>query len=343
MQKKILVVLFLNFQFLFSQQIGFGVVKEFTTSKDPLKILSGNFSGNKKNDFVVVSKNSISLYKKNNSNFWVEKKITISNSILDAAVCNINGDEFNDIALFLDDNTVQIVFGNKSDSLFSQHVFDAQKKNENIFSVDLTNDGKEDLLLYGKSSLGIRVVEQLSDKQFYYSTTLFREKSYTKIFVTDINKDKLVDIVVYDYMQNVIQLYLQRGKFRFSSANSWKFFDKVSNFNFVDLNNDEILDFIVSFENSKKIKIFYGDEVFDFKESTSLEFQDYILSFYVCDIEKDNFPELVTLHNNQQSMVVFWNSKLENFKSNTLYSTGFVPSQILFEKLENGFYDALVL
>lgn len=242
------------------------------------EFISWSKSGQELVDFfcynaVTTTENpSLTLFQQLGTRRFIERnfRLTIPNTLLGAAVADLNNDGFSDVA-YIYRNTVgkyelAVSLGDSSLS-FRQKKFSYELPEKDIqrsffWTADFDNDGALDLLFsFSKHDRMVRLAKGKGTGEFNAPDTIatdvyVEDRSHMQIL--DLDGDGLLDIVVNDVEKGSIGWLKGKGNRTFEAFHSLVPAPQVSYFAFGDLNGDGIADLAVTLPEKGTLKIYDG-------------------------------------------------------------------------------------
>jgi len=304
--------------------ISFSNKIDFTTGPGPRRIAIGDLDGDGKPDIVITNFNagnasSISIFRNTSSagaiSFASQSNYPSGNGSIGVSVNDMNGDGKPDIivcsgnsgfiSIFINTTTAPgtITFANKQDFTIYGHA-------DNLFTADLDNDGRADIITsnFGFNSISIFRNQSINGNLFLAPYISFGVGTNPTFVTTgDLDNDSKLDVIVTNYSSSSITLLKNESTTGNISLGSSQLFvnSNVSNVSISDLNGDGKPDMCTGRGNNGNISALEntntGPGSFTFGspvDFTTGNFDTYTSGF---DIDGDGKPELAvsnTLLNN---------------------------------------------
>lgn len=87
---------------------------------------------------------------------------------------------------------------------------------ERLLAADINNDGRTDLLAFGRSTAGVATLLGQGNNRFNPGPVLFPEVSISDLATADLNGDRIMDVVSADWLGNSVGVYYGIGRGIFS-------------------------------------------------------------------------------------------------------------------------------
>ncbi|HZY09569.1 MAG TPA: VCBS repeat-containing protein, partial [Bacteroidota bacterium] len=324
----------------------FGRILELKTNQNAQDLLVGDFNGDGMDDLATYGGTSIQFLFQNDSSIaWHGKNLNINKSIIGAVAAQCNNDRITDIVVATEDPDELQVFLTKSQ-------FPSQPRWKQILEVpfekfsvaDINNDGKVDILLYGKRIPGIIIYTGRGDGTFKSSGTLFSDYSFNALHINDWNRDGINDIFVSHWISNEVLIFSGFGRMKFSEPARISFSSEPSFLTTTDFNTDENVDLVIGFTEDRLCEIMFGDGLGNFKQSQILQLENFPTAILTGDMNRDGKVDIGILNETEHSYTVRLNDGDGLFHDEINFSAGKIPTRAqLFRHEKKSNYNLAIL
>jgi len=229
-----------------------GSVVELRAQPEAAGIIKGDFNGDHLTDIATFGGDEVLVnFQEPGSLVWHGTILTAGKPVVAAAAGRCNGDRLTDIVLMTDSPPEILVFLARSSERFVQvWKTELPALYGNMALADIDNDGKVDILLYGKRHLGVTVMRGRGNGTFRPATVLLPENSFGALSVEDINGDGVNDIVAGNWVSNEIMIFTGFGKSTFSEPSIIACPSEPRFFRTAFLDADLVMDLVVCLTES---------------------------------------------------------------------------------------------
>ncbi|MDH3252486.1 MAG: VCBS repeat-containing protein, partial [Ignavibacteria bacterium] len=159
---------------------------------------------------------------------------------------------------------------------------------------DLNNDRIADILLFGKSALGVTVLLGNTDGTFRRTRALFPDISVSDIVTADLNEDGITDVFLVDWLSNRLMIFYGIGQDVFSEQVMINLPGEPAQLAVSPVSQRRTIAVAVTIPERQMIAVVKGDASGDFslKQRIACDGEPGGVTF--SDINGDTFPDLVS-------------------------------------------------
>lgn len=168
---------------------------------------------------------------------------------------------------------------------------------------DLNNDKRKDILLYGRTSSGVRVLAGQADGTFKSSATLFPDVSISDLTTTDINADGVADILALNWLANQLTVYYGIGRLVYTEQVAVQLPDEPSELAMTSVSAERTFRVTIALPESRSVQIYSGNSLGDYRLINTLEMHKRPNGVQFANLNGDPLPDLVATANGE--LVVF--------------------------------------
>ena len=216
------------------------------------------------------------------------------------ATADLNADLNGDVIVAsLNNNSIEVLFGNASDSFGLRNTFASIGNPLSVAIGDTTGNGKTDLIVLGGSSL-LSVMVGAGDGTFGAGQSIDLSVNNlvgipTSLAAGDLNGDTILDLVIATDTNGVAVLS-GNGDGTFTYRQSFEFTSNPASVAISDLNADAFADLIVA-DSSGFITVLMGCVDGTFASQPAFAGTVALASLAVGDLNNDRFPDCVVVSN----------------------------------------------
>ncbi len=211
---------------------------------------------------------------------------------------------------------------------------------EEAIAADVTNDGRLDLLCFGKKESGIRVFPISADGSLGTPTTILAEYSFSFVEIADFNNDGLNDIAAVNWITNEILVFTSFGKLKFTNPSRIPFPGEAAGLHAADFNRDGLTDLLAVSADRHTMTLFNNDGFGAFHEGTTTDVDDTPRASRIADINGDGYPDVAALVGS--SLVILLNDGKGALRERIPFAAGRDPSDFCFVHRESGIAAAVL-
>src|SRR5680860_308498 len=321
------------------------------------KVTIVEFNGDGKNDFVVATSASVSVFINNGTpaspSTFPKSDLGIAGMALGVDIADLNGDGKNDligVTGAFDDNKFPVFFNNGADvfpPLGTQHSTVGYPMSVAI--ADLSGDGKNDFIVVNRGSChefsDARVSIFINNDTPAFATEVDYNTNCSPIAVAiaDLNNDGKNDFVVTITSSDEVSVFINNGNGTFASKQDYGTGSSPWSIAIGDLNGDGYNDLAAANLNSDNVSVFInnGDGTFAGKQDYAAGDGSY--SIAIGDLNGDGYNDLATSSYYDDFISILLNNGDGTFASKIDYNTGHSSSSIAIGDLNGDSKNDLVV
>ena len=340
------VIVFLSSQRSPGQgQIPFGRVSELPVGSNARGMIAGDFDGDKRTDLAVYSLSQLTLlHDFRNSSASHQSVYRIPDGVMRAASSDLNRDGIDDVVLLVSRPLrVRILMGRR-DTLLPKWDQVIPAEAENMIVRDINNDRKQDILLFGKKSLGMTVLLGNGDGTFGSPRTLLEDHSLSTVILLDLNGDRIEDVIAFDWVTNEVLLFSGIGSLRFGTPSSICVSNGLADMFVARIDTDANLDLVLLQQDPPELRIFRGDGLGNFSKDLVIPLSYAPSKLLADDLDGDGRLDIIVFSASNRTFSVFFNDERAPFSKSMTYAAGNVPVDLkLIRRLKEKTVDLVIL
>ena len=309
---------------------GFGTATNFTAGTYPVALITGDFTGDNKNDLAVVNSgtNNISLLTGNGAgSFSPATNISVGSAPSGIAAGYFNGDTRLDLAITnSSDNNISVLIANGIGGFNSAANYPAGVAPAGIIMNDFDGNGKPDLAVTNSITNQASVLLNDGSGGFGAPAGLGVGSQPLSLASGDFNGDTKADVAVANSGSNNLSILLGKGNGTFGGTTFL-----LSNPQAVvmaDFNADGKPDLAVANFGGDKVTLFLADGSGGYTVPNEFAVRVKPASMAVGDFNKDGKPDLVVANNGSASISILLGDGLGGFGAQTEFLGGTQPRSI---------------
>lgn len=256
---------------------------------------------------------------------------------------DINNDGIDDIVVVQREySRVILLFSNKNDSIYRRQYFTVGFYPEHALIEDLSGDGNNDIIVYGKLSSGISVIRGRGSNIFNEATTVFSDVPISSLSVIRLNGDNIPDVVVRNWLTNEDIFYFGLGRLQFSEQSALSYGADSTVTLFADVNDDNITDAIVTSAQYQSLLVYHSDGLGNFTRAQSVSLMGTASSLQRTAFAKNAAPGILLSSAAAQQFSVLVNKSDGTFYDEIIFGIPYRRSSIYSEDMNgDGFNDVV--
>jgi hypothetical protein len=159
--------------------------------------------------------------------------------------------------------------------------------------VDLNNDKRKDILLYGKTSSGGRVLLGQADGTFKTGPTLFPDVSMSAVATTDINADGISDILALNWLANQLTVYYGIGRLVYTEQVAVQLPEEPLDLAVTSVSGERTFRVAITLSESRSVHTYSGNSLGDYRLMTTVELRKQPAGVQFANLNGDQLPDLV--------------------------------------------------
>lgn len=158
---------------------------------------------------------------------------------------------------------------------------------------DIDNDGKKDILLYGKSAAGVTVLRGSGGGSFVQGPVLFQEVSASGLAVIDLNGDGIADVFLLNWLSNQLVVFFGISRGVFSEQVTVGLEAEPADLAITEVGRRRLVKIAVTLPEQKTITVFSGNAAGEFTPSASIQCPGMPTSVAFARLNADPIPDLI--------------------------------------------------
>ncbi len=199
---------------------------------------------------------------------------------------------------------------------------------------DITNDGRGDLLCFGKKQPGISIYPANAAGSFDRPTTILAEYSFSAVLVADFNNDGINDIAGVNWITNEVLVFTSFGKLKFTNPFKLELSGEPADVLAADFNRDGLTDLLVVSESQRSLSEFGNDGFGAFHERSTAVLDDTPHVCRIADLDGDGYPDVACLSG--RTLMVLVNDGEGAIEDRVPFAAGLFPADFCIERTEAG-------
>ena len=322
-----------------------GTVADLPAGPGAHAIVTGDYNGDGLTDIAIPGERQVSFqYQLAGGAGWKQGSLAVGKPIVAAASGRCNRDRLADLVLVTDDPPELLVYcskpGERSTLAWRSGI---PTLYGNVLLADVDNDGRQDLVLFGKRQLGMLVMRGRGDGSFRPGVTLLPESSIGALTIEDINRDGLNDMIAADWVANQLMIFTGFGTMHFSDPSVLQFTTEPRLFSTASLDSDRNRDLVVCFPEEERCALFLGDGLGEFHPFQNVALNSPPVRLGVADVNGDGKDDIGLLSAAERSLMIDLNNG-ERLSDSVVYAAGEFPTDFSFVRHgHTALTDAVVL
>jgi hypothetical protein len=273
-------------------------------------------------EIAVLSENppALHFYSLSDSGRIVEiGSAGLSHPCREAASADLDGDGENDVAgLGTDGESVQIY--RRRGSSIAETSVPLTNRAQRLLIADIDNDGRKDLLLYGKSNAGVTVLHGVRGGSFVQGPVLFQEISASGLAVLDLNGDGIADVLLSNWLSNQLVVFFGISRGVFSEQVTVDLEGEPADLAVTEVGRRRLIKIAIALPQQKKITVLGGNAAGDFALTASIGCPSAPATVAFAHLNADPFPDLVA--STDKGMVSILATTMNEYSTPVAYGVG---------------------
>lgn len=270
-----------------------------TTGSNPVALVSGDFNGDGKQDFIVASNSGTSqvYLGKGNGLFTAGQQLSIGDSTRYMIAVDVNGDGKLDLVAANEaiDFGASVLIGNGNGTFKDPVDYAVTTNTYGVAAADFNGDGKKDLAYVGTTDGNVAILLNNGGGTFKPAAFIPNTFGGKSVFAGDVNGDGKADLVVANPGSDAISVLIGNGKGGFTKMPN-DITSGITQPNFVtlaDLNNDGKLDLIAINQFSDEVRVLLGNGNGTFGNGHTYSTASTPTQVAVLDVDRDGKLDLI--------------------------------------------------
>ncbi len=164
---------------------------------------------------------------------------------------------------------------------------------QRLLTADIDNDGRKDLLLYGKSTAGVIVLRGVRGGSFVQGPVLFQEISASGLVVLDVNGDGIADVLLSNWLSNRLVVFFGISRGVFSEQVTVDLDGEPADLAVTEVGRRRLIKIAVALPQRKTIAVFDGNAAGEFVPNASIGCPSAPATVSFAHLNADLIPDLV--------------------------------------------------
>lgn len=309
----------------------FGAVTELKVNQSTSGIVTGDFNGDGLADIAGFGSYGVKLYFREPHALdyrTVPTGITKPIVMMEAARCN--GDRMTDlVAVTGEPEALQVYLLKRNGKTFLSWEHRMEEPIEHLLLADINDDGKTDILLYGKKRLGVVAFLGLGNGTFRAPQIIFPEYSFSAMCVTRFREMSNNIVAGGNWVSNQILTFSGFGRMKFSTPSVLQCPFEPTMIRLAPDANGQTGELIVGSEQATSLRVFREDSNGEYTHGSDVDVGYPVSSAEVCDINGDDQPDIVALNNEVRILTVILNDGKGDFREHLDFYAGQMGTKFL--------------
>jgi len=324
----------------------FGSVMELKVPRSTLGIVGGDFNGDGTPDIAAFGSEGVRLYlREHRSSRYRTVPTGITKPIMMMEGARCNGDRITDLVMVSGQPPalqVYLLKRNGRSSLSWESQLDEPV--EHLLLADINDDGKTDILLYGKKRLGVTAYLGIGNGTFRSPITIFPENSFGAVSVSRPHDMENSNVFAADWVSNQVLFFSAFGRMKFSSPSVLQCPFEPSLIVQVQDDESENAFTVVGSVGNPSLLLFKQNARGEFEHVSDLNIGTPVSALNVADINGDGRPDIVAMSSDDKTLNVFLNGGEGHFGEHVnLFCGKSAADFLLAQNNDVGGTDAAVL
>ncbi len=232
---------------------------------------------------------------------------------------DVNGDGIGELVILSPDGQ-QVEILRPEQGTHRRQQFRLEHRAQRFVTADINNDGRKDLLFFGRNMSGVEPWLGAPDGRFTPGRLLFPEISAGDLVATDLNGDRITDVVLLHWLSDCLVVQFGVGNGLFSEQVTLRLPSEPGRMTFMRVENRRILRFLVTMPELNAVAHVIGTPAgeFSIKETIDMPARPLAVSFSL--INDDQLPDMVV--STPAGMTVALGRSSTTFMPLTQFGTG---------------------
>ena len=203
---------------------------------------------------------------------------------------------------------------------FQQIVLPADRRAQHLVVADINNDGRPDILLFGKTMTGVATLFGTREGMFAPGPLLFPEISVSDLRTTDLNGDGITDVILVNWLSNQLVVLFGISRGVFSEQLSIDLPAEPGEIAVTPVSKQRTLRVAVTLPEERKIALFSGNSAGEFRRDGTMSCPGRPFGVQFANLNGDKLPDIVTA--TDKGIVVALASSSEDFDHPAVFGIG---------------------
>lgn len=224
--------------------------------------------------------------------------------ILEAETLHTNGTQQFLAAEDIDDDAVpeylmlsadgeSFTVGRRIQSGLALEVHALQAPAQALAIADINNDKRKDVLLFGRTSMGVQTLLGRSNKPFVAGPLLFPDISVAALVPVDLNRDGITDVLLLDWLANRLAVFYGISRMVFSEQVTVDLPSEPAGLAMGQLTRHRSFRVAVAMRQSAHVAVYDGNVLGEFILSESIQTRYEPVQLRFVGVNQDTHPDLV--------------------------------------------------
>lgn len=164
---------------------------------------------------------------------------------------------------------------------------------ERYLVADINNDGRMDLLLFGRNAAGMTVLGGRPGGSFNFPRSLFEDVSIVDAAVTDLNGDGIADVFLLNWLSNTLEVFFGIGNFVFSSQVTIALGAEPGAIALAPASRSRLVQLAITFADAPTVAIIRGNGAGEFSRKGTIPLPAAATGIQFASLNGDRLPDLV--------------------------------------------------
>lgn len=279
----------------------------------PTSMAAGNFSGDEKNELVVLdSGNDLLRFFtiSNSAGFVADTTLDFSAVSAQLHVADVDNDGYADIYLAqASRQQVDLLFGQGGGSFSEVLTLDLPLGAHEVVAIDLNNDAWLDLVV-ADGQARVWTMVNLDGRSFASAVPVQANTGTRSLAVVDLDNDSDLDVVVGNFNSETITFLENTGNGILSRRiGGLSLNGHPTSVHCSDMNGDGITDVVIQVQGTDGLRVAQASGIWNYPVVWSFETSDNVTQTLVGDFNHDDKPDILNLDNNLMLGLVMVNTQ----------------------------------